>query len=186
MSILHPTFFTDNVTNINPDILSALDIRGMILDIDDTLTYHGSPTISPGVKLWLDNIKKFTKLIIVSNNSKQRVSSFSKQIGIPYISPGLKPLTYGIKKAIKYLELPPQKIVLVGDQIFTDILGANIAHIRSILVEPKDGNDILMFKIKRFLETNIRKKIRRNKKLNLLNFKNKTPQGGILWVKKIF
>lgn len=168
MSLLIPTYFTKHVSNITPEILHKLNIKGIILDIDDTLAPHRCSTPDPKALKWVELLKKNDiKLILVSNNFKKRVSIFAKKLGLPYIYMGLKPLSYGIKKAIKHLNLPGSEIVVVGDQIFTDTIGANFLKLKSILVDPISKNKTTILKIKRFFEKNIRKKIKNSSKLNL-------------------
>lgn len=168
MSLLMPTYFTKHVSDINPEILRKLNIKGIILDIDDTLAPHKCSTPDEKALKWVKSLKENNiNLILVSNNFKNRVSKFAKKLDLPYICMGLKPLSYGVKKAVKSLNLPQKEIILVGDQIFTDIIGANFLKLKSILVDPIGGKKTMLLKIKRFFEKNIRKKIKSNKKLNL-------------------
>jgi len=168
MSLFIPTYFTKHVSNINPQILHKLNIKGIILDIDDTLAPHRCSTPDPEALKWVKLLKENNiKLILVSNNFKNRVSKFAKKLDLPYIYMCIKPLSYGIKKAVKHLNLPTEQIIMVGDQIFTDIIGANFLKLKSILVDPISKNKTMLLKIKRFFEKNIRKKIKNNSKLNL-------------------
>ena len=168
MSLLMPTYFTKHVSDINPEILHKLNIKGIILDIDDTLAPHKCSIPDEEALKWVKSLKENNiNLILVSNNFKNRVSKFAKKLDLPYIYMGLKPLSYGVKKAVKYLNLPQEEIILVGDQIFTDIIGANFLKLKSILVDPIGGKKTTLLKIKRFFEKSIRKKIKNNKKLNL-------------------
>lgn len=116
--------------------------------------------ILEGAKQWCDNLRENgIKLIIVSNsNNKKKLEKVSKELKIEYILFAMKPLKRGFKKAMKKLELPPQNIAAIGDQVFTDVIGANHAHIYSILVKPLDEKDIFLTVIKRPLENYILKK----------------------------
>lgn len=168
MSLLIPTYFTKHVSDINLQILHKLNIKGIILDIDDTLAPHKCSIPDIDALKWVNLLKENDiKLILVSNNFKNRVSEFAGKLGLPYIYMGLKPLSYGIKKAVKHLNLPTSEIVIVGDQIFTDIIGANLSKLKSILVDPISKNKTMLLKIKRYFEKNIRQKIKSNKKLDL-------------------
>ena len=168
MSLLMPTYFTKHVSDINPEILQKLNINGIILDIDDTLAPHKCSIPDKEALKWVNSLRKNNiSLILVSNNFKNRVSEFAKKLNLPYIYMGLKPLSYGVKKAIRHLNLPKKEIILVGDQIFTDIIGENFLKLKSILVDPIGGKKTTLLKIKRFFEKSIREKIKSNKKLNL-------------------
>ncbi len=184
--IFYPTYFIDKVTNINPDFLKSRKIKGVILDIDDTLVEHGMPDPKKEVILWIDSLKsKEIKAILLSNNFKKRVKPFAKKLSLPFISAAVKPLTIGIKKAVRKLSCTPSETIIIGDQIFTDILAANLFKIKSVLVEPISKNKSLFLRSKRFLEKNIRKKITSNQNLNLENIKINYSDGNKLWGKKV-
>ena len=168
MSLFIPTYFTKHVSDITPQKLHKLNIKGIILDIDDTLAPHKCSIPDSDALKWVKLLKENNiQLILVSNNFKNRVRKFAKKLDLPYIYMVFKPLSYGIKKAVKYLNLHDDEIIIVGDQIFTDIIGANFLKLKSILVEPIGKNKTTLLKIKRFFEKNIRKKIKNNNKLNL-------------------
>lgn len=116
--------------------------------------------ILEGAKQWCDNLRENgIKLIIVSNsNKKEKLEKVSRELNIEYILFAMKPLKRGFKKAMKKLELPPENIAAIGDQVFTDVIGANHAHMYSILVKPLDEKDIFLTVIKRPLENYILKK----------------------------
>lgn len=116
--------------------------------------------ILEGAKDWCDNLRENgIKLIIVSNsNKKEKLEKVSRELDIEYILFAMKPLKRGFKKAMKKLELPPENIAAIGDQVFTDVIGANHAHMYSILVKPLDEKDIFLTVIKRPLENYILKK----------------------------
>ena len=101
------------------------------------------------------------KVIIVSNNFKKRVSEFAAKYDLPYLYRAFKPLPKGYKQAMHYLHLPPKEIVVVGDQIFTDVLGANAAGMKSILLTPKDMEHSFTFRVRRKIESPIRRRIHR-------------------------
>ena len=155
MKIFKPTYFVDNVTDISLQFLNDQNIKALILDIDDTLTAHKCPLIDEDIKDWIENLKSYgIKLILVSNNFKKRVSDFARMNNMQYVYFGLKPLPSGFFKALKILNIKKNEAVIVGDQIFTDIIGANIAGFRSILVEPRSESKTLFLKIKRYIKKN--------------------------------
>ena len=89
---------------------------------------------------------------IVSNNTNKRVAPLAKKLGLPFTANGCKPLTFGISKAIKIMGVPKKQVAVVGDQIFTDIWGANNAGIRNFLVRPVDPHERFRIRLKRIPE----------------------------------
>ena len=118
-----------------------------------------------GLEEWHKNIcNSGVKTIILSNsNNVDKVISVAKALEIEYIYFGTKPLKRGFKKAIEKLQVPPENIAAVGDQIFTDIIGANRCKIFPILVEPVNEKDLFITKWKRPIEEKIIKKYLKNK-----------------------
>ena len=114
-----------------------------------------------GVKEWCENLKiKNIKFCILSNTNKvDKVKYVANELEIPYFYFAKKPLKSGFKKTVKLLEEKPENIASVGDQIFTDVIGANRMKMFSILVEPISKKDILATRIKRPIENFIIKKI---------------------------
>ena len=111
--------------------------------------------------------------MILSNRSNvESVEDFAQKLNLDYIANAKKPLQSGFKQAINKLNEPKENVILVGDQIFTDILGAKLARIKSALVEPLDKNEPTCIRIKRFFEKIFRAYIKCNIKRRKLNEKN--------------
>ena len=164
MSLLIPTFFTNKITDLSPEFIKSHGVTSLLMDIDDTLTYHKDPQI-PQKVLEFINLMKINniKIILISNNSKDRAYKFAKKLNLPYISRAFKPAPFGINLAFKKLNISKNEAIIIGDQIFTDILGANLLDIKSILVDPFEKNQTAFLKLKRLFEKPIRKKIKRDK-----------------------
>ena len=153
MFIFRPTYVFENVAGITPAFLKRMHIKGIILDVDNTMTTHNDPTPTDYSLKWLESVKKAgIKLIIVSNNKPQRVEPFAEILGLDYVSNGRKPLTYGMNEAVRRLGFAKSDIAAVGDQIFTDIMGANLAGVRSCFVFPIEPETSIPFRLKRTLE----------------------------------
>lgn len=151
--IFKPTYWVRNVLSIDEAFLHENGIEGLILDLDNTLSMHGNPAAEEGIPEWLDSMRELgIKMTVVSNNTKKRVSPLAAKLGLDFISSGAKPLTFGINKAAKSLGIPKSKLAVVGDQIFTDIMGGNFAKIPTILVEPFHLEKGILFKLKRGAE----------------------------------
>jgi hypothetical protein len=151
--LFKPTYVFDKVGDITPEFLKKEGIKGLILDLDNTLTTHNNPVPPQSSLDWLDRMKGAgIKLIIVSNNHPPRVEPFAKQLGLDYEAEGKKPLTFGYTRGIRRLGLPKKNVAAVGDQIFTDVLGSNLKGIRSLFVFPIEYETSLPFRFKRACE----------------------------------
>ena len=161
--LLYPNYYLKNITKIDIELLKENDIQGLILDVDNTLIDYDRKIIE-GLENWHETIKKNNiKICIVSNsNKKDKVKLIAEKLEAPYIYFATKPLKRGFKKASKILGLNHKNIAVVGDQIFTDVLGANRCKMLSILVEPISEKDMIVTVIKRPIEKYIINKYKRN------------------------
>jgi hypothetical protein len=151
--LFKPTIALKSVCDISMDILEKFNVKALILDVDNTLTTHDNPNVKQEVLDWLDMLKRHgIKLMIVSNNYPERVKPLADRLGIEYVSRGQKPLPKGFSEACRRLGVPKNNVCAVGDQIFTDILGANLKGIKSIFVFPIEYETTTFFKVKRTLE----------------------------------
>lgn len=137
MALFYPTIYRRRITDVTAEDLRRLGARAVLLDVDNTLTTHDAPDLDTAVRAWLTAMQnEGFMLIIVSNNRVERVEPFACSIGLPFVAHGRKPLPTGYKAAAAALDIPLRECIAVGDQIFTDVLGANLAKIPSILLEP--------------------------------------------------
>ena len=137
MALFYPTLYRRRITDITVKDLHALNVQGILLDIDNTLTTHDNPVLDERVCAWLDEMRQAGfMLTVVSNNRDERVRPFAEAIGLSYQARAAKPLPRGYRAAAKSMGLSARRCVAVGDQIFTDILGANLSGMKSILLEP--------------------------------------------------
>ncbi|MBR4223337.1 MAG: YqeG family HAD IIIA-type phosphatase [Oscillospiraceae bacterium] len=151
--LFDPTRAYKTILSVTPDVLREMGVRAIILDIDNTCAYHDDPVPIDGLMDWLDDMRSAgIKMMIVSNNHPPRVEPFAKLLGMGYVSDGAKPLTKGYKEAVKKMGVDRSETVTIGDQLFTDILGAKLFGIKSILVAPIQHEKTIFFKIKRALE----------------------------------
>ena len=167
--MIYPKYYCKNVTKISVEFLEKHNIKGLILDVDNTLIDIDRNVLEGAVQ-WHNKIKEAgIKTIILSNTNKlEKVQGIANLLKIDYINFAKKPSKKGFLKAKEKLNLPVQNIAAVGDQIFTDVIGANRCKMFSILVEPVDKTkDLLITKWKRPLERLI---IKRYLKKNVNNF----------------
>lgn len=150
---LCPDLWQRNLADIDVDELRAMGIRSVILDIDNTLAFWGKSDIEDAVSGWIHRAKAAgLKLCIVSNNVSSRIKAISDMTGIPAALGGLKPFPSAFKKALTVLGTDPQNTAVVGDQLFTDILGGNLCGMFTILVAPLSRNEFITTRIVRRLE----------------------------------
>lgn len=151
--IFKPTYVFDKIGDITPEFLKRKGIKGLILDLDNTLTTHNNPTAPQSSLEWLEKMRGAgIRLMIVSNNSAERVTPFAQQLKLEFVPRGAKPLPIGYIKAKKIMGTENKNIAAVGDQIFTDVLGCNLMGIRSIFVFPIEPETSLPFRFKRSIE----------------------------------
>lgn len=148
----------DAIYQITPEQLNQHGIKAVLTDLDNTLIAWNNPNGTDELRAWLQQMKKADiPVIVVSNNKSQRIEKAIQQFGLEFEARALKPLTRGIRKAQKRIGVSDNEIVMVGDQIMTDIRGANGADIRSILVRPIVNTDGWNTRINRFFERKIMK-----------------------------
>lgn len=127
-------------------------IRGVIFDIDNTLVPHGAPADQRALALFEELHGMGMKTCLLSNNKEPRVASFAAQVASPYISKAGKPSVKNYRKAMDWMETTAQDTLFVGDQLFTDVYGANRAGIYGILVKPINPREEIQIVLKRYLE----------------------------------
>lgn len=150
---LYPDIYLENVKEINIELLKKHEIKGLILDIDNTLIDYDK-NILEGTKEWCSNLKKQgIKMCILSNTNKvNKVKKVADALELEYEYFAHKPSKKGFNKAKKILQLEEKNIAVVGDQIFTDVWGGNRSNMKTILTKPIDKRDILITRLKRPFE----------------------------------
>ncbi|MFY9139402.1 MAG: YqeG family HAD IIIA-type phosphatase [Thermacetogeniaceae bacterium] len=137
-------------------------IRGIIFDLDNTLTEWNSPELSKETISWLENAKKIGfKMCFVSNNSDLRVKEIADLVDIPFVAWAKKPRRRSFRKAMALMATKPEQTAVVGDQIFTDILGGNRLGLFTVLVSPISRKEFVGTRLVRLLEKII---LERNKR----------------------
>lgn len=149
----------DKVQNINLNELSNMGIKGLILDIDNTLVPSFIKEANSHALDWIGKVKsKGFKLCLVSNATKRRVDKFNEKLRLEAIYRASKPISLSFRKALKVLDLRACEAATVGDQIFTDIYGGNKIGMYTILVKPINKRESLFIRLKRLPERYILKR----------------------------
>ncbi len=154
LKYLIPDKKVETIYNIDLEALYAAGIRGIITDLDNTLVGAKEPNATPELTAWLNKVKsQGFKVVVVSNNNKLRVAAFADPLNLPYIHRAKKPLNRAFVEAQRMLKLNKDEIVVIGDQMMTDVFGANRMGMRAILVLPiAPADESIGTRINRMLE----------------------------------
>ncbi|GAC1658848.1 MAG: YqeG family HAD IIIA-type phosphatase [Vulcanimicrobiaceae bacterium] len=148
-----PDRFAPRLHNVSLDDLAAAGIRGLILDLDNTMVAYRQSEIVLDHLSWVEEAHaRGFKMVMLSNNFTDRVATVADQLRIACIPNALKPLPGGFLRAKKMLGLKRREIAVVGDQLFTDILGAKLLGLYTILTEPIEPHDFAITRVFRFFE----------------------------------
>ena len=153
-NLFQPNQQVASIADISLDKLKELGIHGILLDLDNTLVKWNSQLLSNQVIKWVRMAKKEGfALCIVSNAISFRLQRVAQRLHVPFVSQACKPLTLGINKALKLLKLEPSEVVMIGDQLFTDILAGSWNGMHTIWVRPPKLYEQKWMRLVRHLET---------------------------------
>ena len=139
---LLPKLMTDELTDLTPELLRGRNIRLLMMDFDNTIVPYTTDVPTAEVSQWLEMMKASDiKLCVVSNSKRERVKFFCAKYGIDCITHAKKPFSKGIRECLARYDLGASVCALVGDQIYTDTLGANGCGVFSILVKAIDNHN---------------------------------------------
>jgi len=162
----YPKEYFPSAYQINYAALAEKGVRGVLFDIDNTLVPHGAVVTQEAIGLFKELRSLGLKTCLISNNQEPRVRPFAEAVDSLFLCNAHKPSRKGYEHALSIMQEEPEDIVFVGDQIFTDIYGANRAGIYSILTEPIHPKEEIQIVVKRRLERLIlfgyRRKNRKN------------------------
>ena len=151
-AFLYPDEYLDSTYEIDFDKLYQEGYRGIIFDIDNTLVPHGAPADERAISLFAHLKELGFSSVLLSNNKEPRVRMFNDAVQVQYIYKAGKPKPSGYRRAMDMLGTDMSNTIFVGDQIFTDVCGANLAGIRTILVKPINPKEEIQIVLKRYLE----------------------------------
>ncbi len=156
---LYPSLAVDSISDISRDFLEKNNIKGLILDIDNTLVPNHAADADDNAVKWIESVKAAGyRLCIVSNGSKKRVARFNERLKLPAIHRAFKPGKRAFEKAGRMIDSKNENIAVIGDQIFTDIYGGNRVGMYTILVKPIDSHEGKLVRFKRIFEKHILKR----------------------------
>lgn len=152
MSFLFPNALEQSTYDIPFEKLYEMGFRGVIFDIDNTLVPHDAPADERAKALFARLRKIGFDTCLLSNNKEPRVKMFNEEINSHYIFKAGKPKPSGYRKAAQLMGCDINETLFVGDQIFTDVCGANLAKMKTILVRPMNPKEEIQIVLKRYLE----------------------------------
>lgn len=160
MRTFKPDWCLVSAYRITPEQLQNNGIKAVLVDLDNTLIAWNNPSGTPEMLQWLAQLKHADiPVVVVSNNTKKRVSAVAEQFGIDYVSDAKKPTKIGLSKALNKLALQPNEVVMIGDQLLTDVLGGYLMGMKTVLVKPIVDHDMLATKINRKIERVIKRQL---------------------------
>lgn len=156
LNFLLPDEFVNTVYEITPEKLDKLGIKGIITDLDNTLIEWNRPDATEEIASWMKMLQDAgIQIIIASNNNEERVKRFADPLGIPFIYNARKPLGAGYMTALFKLRLHRNEVAMVGDQLLTDVVGANKQKLYTFLVRPVAESDGFKTKFNRLVERRV-------------------------------
>ena len=161
-NLLTPKLYVDSIFHIDLDKLREIGIEALIIDIDNTLVAWDKKTAPRSVIEWFAKLKeKGFRICLVSNNTEDRVVKFTENINIQAFHKARKPFRTTFIKAMDYLKSDKSNTAIIGDQIFTDVLGGNRTGIYTVLVVPIESKEYWWTEIVRNVERFVLKKIKK-------------------------
>lgn len=135
--MFRPHGFAPRISAISLDELSDAGVRGLIIDLDDTLVGYKQPHPDERDAAWIAAaVKRGIKIVIVSNNVRAWVESVAGRLSVGFVHNALKPFPGGFGRALQVLGTKKHETLVIGDQVFTDVLGASLLGLRTILTDP--------------------------------------------------
>jgi len=163
VSQFKPTWMVKNIYDLTPAQLRANGIKVILTDLDNTLIAWNNPDGTPELRHWLTLLELAgIRVIVVSNNNRKRVDRAVAPFNLDYIHRALKPLSWGILRALRRWHLNRDEVVMVGDQLLTDVWAAHHSGVRSVLVKPILKSDAWVTKGNRLMEKVVMWRLRHN------------------------
>lgn len=142
-----------SVLSLTPDIIKQYELKGLVLDVDETLVPTKTTSASPELQEWVESIRQTTTLWLVSNNlSDARIGGIARSLDLPYTLGAVKPSVRKLRQAVMAMNLPVEQIAMVGDRLFTDVIAGNRLGMFTILVDPflNPGEAVRSYPVRNF------------------------------------
>lgn len=151
MAKLKPDYLIFSPFTLMADMFVAKNIKGIIMDVDNTIISWRDKIVSDDVKQWFLELKNSgIEIVLLSNNTNTRIGPIAQQIDVPFVANAKKPSAYGVKKALEILKMEERSIVLIGDQLLTDISAGKKTAVQTMLVKPMTSDMIPTYILRLF------------------------------------
>lgn len=155
MGIFKPTMYRKNIFEIDYEKLKERGIKCLVFDLDNTLGLIDHEKCPRNTKKLIKNLQKDFLIFIASNNNKRRIQPYMEDLGVGGVSWCMKPSTRGLRKIQKNYHVKKKEMVMIGDQIVTDVLSGKRFKIMTILVDPLGKKDLKITGLNRYFEDKI-------------------------------
>lgn len=152
--VFKPTIYQKSIYDINYNALKKQNIKVLVFDLDNTLALIDENKCPSKSKKLIQELKKDFQIFIISNNTSARIKPYVAELGIEGVPNARKPFTKGLKKIVKK-GYKKEEMVMIGDQLVTDVLSGNRFHIKTILVDPLGKKDLKITAFNRLVERQI-------------------------------
>jgi HAD superfamily phosphatase (TIGR01668 family) len=150
---LRPDAAAPTLAQVDRAALWSRGVRGIVLDLDNTCCAYHQPELAPGVAEWVRAARaEGFAMVLLSYNFAELVAAVAAQLDVPAVPNALKPLPFGFLRAVRMLGTPRRATVVIGDQLFTDVLGAKLLGYHTVLTEPLVPVDFPLTRVLRLLE----------------------------------
>jgi HAD superfamily phosphatase (TIGR01668 family) len=153
LSRMFPDGYAARLEEVDLDGLAGRSVRGIIVDLDNTLVAYRDCVVLPGVARWVaEALRRDFRVVLVSNNWNERVAVIGRQLGVRTVASAMKPLPLAFLRALRVLGTRRDETVVVGDQLLTDVLGAKLMGMHAILTEPISEHGFITTRMMRVVE----------------------------------
>jgi len=160
---LIPDAVVDRVEDVSAELLGRWAIRGIALDLDNTIVPWHTADLRASLQLWVAEMRGAgMALCILTNNYGRQAHAVAKLLEIPIVKGAVKPFPRSFRRALRALGTAPRQSMVIGDQLFTDVLGGKLVGMRAVLVRPIGSREFPTTKILRMLEAPIVRRLRRH------------------------
>lgn len=151
--MLAPDLIIDSAPDATPALLQSMGVAAVMVDVDDTLIASNARDISSRARQWLASLEQAgLPVLLLSNGERDRVEHCCRELGVDGLHLAGKPFFWAFKRGLRRLGKPAGETAMIGDQIFTDVVGANLAGMVSILVRPLSPGKLLHTRVARRFE----------------------------------
>lgn len=166
LGLFTPNYYIHKFNALRPQYLLDHGIKVLICDIDNTLVAHDEAVPDEEVLVFLSSVKEAgIQIVFISNNVEERVATFAKGLGFPFYAFALKPLPITYWKMLKEQKVKKKEVAVLGDQLMTDILGANFVGLHTILTAPVVERDLACTKVNRKFENMVFARLKKKQRL---------------------